>query len=521
MQAQIFSRKNLYIWFGLAVWIVLAGWASLQPSTQGSPDEAANAYFTRQVAANGQLEVDAATQFTLTADQLAYWHPRSIRAAGTNLQLLSFPGLPLAGGLIDRLLGRDLDRLLTPFLALFGLFALYRILRRFWSSWWAWLGTALVALHPVWWEFTTLPYFHNGAFAALLIVTGWRLMRLWDSHRSVDAVWTGLAFGAALFFRPVEVLWTGPLLAIVLLAQRQWKNLALTTLITLVVQLAWWVPGWATYGPSLGAGYSSAVVSQAGSVVTRSSATLWSILTPPGGWSWHWLSSTGWYLGMLLPSWTLAALVGFVFYLKRIWPQRGKVLKISLVTIFVVFPLVYYGSWDLYPLEAPGTVGALASYARYWIPLYVAMVVGVLWFLKRLRKQPVLLALAMTGLCVSQVTAIIWHPNSGLLHRLDQDRMQVTKRQAVLEQTPADAAIIAGHMDKVLFPDRIVAFRLPSTEAAWAAVESLAGTRPVYVYGTPRQYDSENLETQLRTHHLSLGPRAAIGSDSLWEVRPL
>lgn len=500
-----------------------AAWVVFGTKTYGSPDEAANAFFIRQLATAGTLSADssqlpAGSGEQSTSAQLAYWHPRSMQVDGQKLKPGSFLGLVLVGGTLDFLTFNGAHRLLTPSLALVGLWALYLILRRFWNQWWALLGSSLVALHPVWWQFQTRPWFHNGAFASLLVMAGWRLLRLWEEGTARNAAWFGLAFGAALFFRPVEVIWAGPLVAIVLLAQRQWRNLVIAATITLFVQLPWLISGWQLYGPSLGAGYSAAQLDTEPVSVGDAFSPLPGVFVPPGGWSWNWMQSAWWYLVMMVPVWSAATAVALMFYFLRLRTQRLKMLKIILVGIILAYFLSYYGSWDLYPLEPPTRVGSLASYARYWLPLYVAMVVGVLWVLKRLRRFRLILAASIIALLTSQTVAILFHPTSGLVRRLKSEALATTKRQTILDHTPADAAIVAGHFDKLLWPERIVSFRLPRTPDEWDAFRQLATTRPIFLYVTPRQYRLSDLQRQLAPRQMSITRDRVIGGDELWRV---
>lgn len=508
---------SIWLWVGGLLWFIVVGWVAFSSDIPGSPDEAANAYFIKRLSQSGQLSVDQSSN-QLSPSQLSYWHPRSVLVDGHQLKPGSFVGWPLLSGGLERLTFDKAHRLVMPMLALIGLLALYRILRRFWSQSWSLVGAGLTAVHPAWVQFQTLPDYHNGAFASLLVVAGWRLMKLWDEGSWRNAVWFGLAYGTTLFFRPVEALWTAPLIGIVLLAQRNWRALGLAMVVTLVVQLPWLLANRDLYGTWLSSGYAPDGVSSLLSNSTTSGLETPQFITPPGGWTWNWLHSFWHYLVLLVPAWSAASAVALVFYLRRIADRPLKVFKIGLVILPLVFVAVYYGSWDLYPLETPETIGSLSSYARYWLPLYVPMVVGVLWLLKRIQTHRLVFALAVSGLFVSQIATIIWHPNAGVLDRLDDNRLARTKREMVFKQTPATAAVVAGHMDKILFPDRIVSFGLPIDDTEWAAFKSVATERPVYIYVTPRQYRLETLNRQLQPLGLTIGQRQAVGSDELWEV---
>lgn len=504
--------RAIFVVLGIS-WFLVILFLSLLTSQPGSPDEAANAFFIDRVSHGDSLGYDS----KLTPAETNYWRPRSVFPDQGILKPGSFTGFVMASGWLDRLTVDNAYRLLTPLMAVVALVALFRILRRFWTPGWSWLGTGLVAIHPAWIQFQTLPDYHNGLFTSCLIVAGWRLMILWDDRRLSSAAWFGVAYGAALFIRPIEILWTAPLVAIVLLAQKNWRGLALAVLVTAVVQTPWLIVNQSLYGAWLSSGYA---VGGAEDLLRASSETTSRtprIFTPPGGWSWNWLHSTWHYLILLVPAWSAAAAVALAFYLRRIAGRPMKVFKIFLVTLPLFFVAMYYGSWDLYPLETPTTVGSLASYVRYWLPLYVPMAVGLLWLLQRIHPRWVA-GLLCVGLLISQIVAVVWHPNSGLIARFTDRQRQVERRDRILAATPKTAAVIAGHMDKSIWPDRIVAFGWPDGAEDWAAVSTTVKTRPVYLLVTPRQYDRDRLTSDLQSAELAWGETVSLGPDELWEV---
>ena len=51
-------------------------------------------------------------------------------------------------------------------------------------------------------------------------------------------------------------------------------------------------------------------------------------------------------------------------YFRRKYVAWSKSLKLTVISLIGLFPLVYYGTWNLYPATPSADVGALASYAR-------------------------------------------------------------------------------------------------------------------------------------------------------------
>jgi hypothetical protein len=493
-----------------------------QTSTFGSPDEAGNDFFIRHLAKTGEYSVAT----PLTAEQLSVFHPRTAGVRGTTLVPASFVGYLQLSAALNHLGGDRVYFVLTPLLALLALYALFQLMHYYCSARWALLGTALIGLHPAWWQFQTLPGFHNGAFASLIVTTAW-LLRRFHEHRSWRrALLVGVTYGLALLVRPAEILWTGPLVAIVLITQRGgWKWLLMIVGVTAVMQVPWLAANQHIYGSSLSSGYTPAgIFPEAISGAGTTTHTWWGPLRlyiPPGGWSWHWLSSAWWYGILLVPAWSAMALTVLIGYFSGKLNNRAKMIKLTVICLFFSWYLAYYGSWNLYPLEPAVRIGSLASYSRYWLPLYTAMAPGVVLFLRRMATRSRLVTgIVIAGLFASQITAIVWHPNSGMLARFDRDRTAVQKRDHVLMMTESSALIIAGQSDKYFINDRLTAFRLPQNQHEWELLQQIRTARPVYVYVTPRQYRKETVEAAAAKVHLHVNLAMNIGSDQLWEVTP-
>lgn len=502
----------------VVTWLVLTGWIVTHTSTVGSPDEAANQLFTQHLATTDSYRISTG----LTAAQTAVIHPRSVAVQGSDLLPGSFLGLVQAGALMAKVFGLGAERFLTPLLTLVALVALYLIFRRFWGRWWALLGVTLLAIHPVFFEFATLPYLHNGAFAAMLVVAGWCLLRLLEQSSPGRSLLFGLAYGLALFFRPVEVLWTGPIVAVILLVRPGgWRWLGLAAAATLTCQIPWLLVNHQLFGSWLSSGYTPSGVFSDAAGLSAVATPVMRLFTPPGGqWSWHWLSSTWWFLILLLPTWSVMAVVSLGVYFRRKYTTPSKALKLSLISLLGVFPLVYYGTWNLYPQIPAAKIGALASYARYWLPLYVAMTPGVILVLRRI--TPRWLLVGVVGMMVvSQLTVIITQPVSGLQARFAADRQARQRRQFMLGQTPVSAVIVAGSQDKYLYDARLTIFALPSTKTSWSIFQQLVQARPVFLLAAPNQYNLPQLIDQLTIQHLQLSDEVTVNRDQLWRITRL
>lgn len=501
---------------GLAIvsWLVGTSWVVLHTSTVGSPDEAANQLFIQHLAQTGQYRLDT----SLPAEVLEYLHPRSMAIQGQFLASGSFLGLVQAGAVLEKLFSSVGPKLFTPWLALLGLYAVYLVFRRFWGRWWALLGVVLIAAHPAFFEFATLPYLHNGAFAFGLMIAGWALLRLLEWPTLWRSVVFGAIFGAAVAFRPIEVVWTLPVVVVLLIARRLWKPLFVVLATSFLLQLPWLIANQSVYGSWLSSGYtpSGVFTEEVGTAAVVAPAK--TLFTPPGGeWNWHWLSSMWWYYVMFLPAWSIMSAVALAMYFRRkfvTWSKTGKLLLIALLGLY---PFVYYGTWNLYPTMKSSVNGALASYVRYWLPLYIIMAPGVVMFLRWLRNRWVVMVLA--GVLLMMQAATIWRqPVAGLRARFAADRTHVATRTLVTTNTPADAVIIAGSDDKYLQLDRLATYRLPQNDAQWSAVQLLITIHPTYLLGGVGQYTVASAQSALRAHELDLTPVASINRTELYSV---
>lgn len=503
-------------WIALVLYGVLLVGVSLHAEPFGSPDEAANALMARQVAQTGSARLP--TQ--LAPEALAAFHGRSLLTIGQNIVPGSFVGFIYAAGWLGALwTGAEL--LLVPLLALVAVFGFYGLLRRFWSPGWAFLGASLVAINPVWFQFQTLPMFHNGAFVSLLILAGYCLRRQFERPSWRWSIVTGGAYGAAILMRPVEILWTGPLIAIVLLTMpNRWKWFSAAVATAVLLQLPWLLTDIHLYGSALATGYTpDGAVKTA--TTTGAFSSLVSIVTPVGGWSMHSLSSAWWYLLLMLPANSALAIAAVVIYFRRKFATWQKILKLSLVSVFVLFPLIYYGSLDLYPLLPASRVGTLASYDRYWLVLFVAMIPGVVLMLKRYAAQRLVLITVVGLLVSSQAAMIVWHPGSGLLARWERQRNAARLRQDVIAQTPITAIVISGQADKYFYGLRQTATNFPNTASGHKLLKSTLQDQPVYVLASalPMAADDEN--SLIAADGLFLTKIGDVYRDTLWQVTAL
>lgn len=510
------ASKVFVIVVGLLIvaWVVATSWFIASVSTIGSSDEAANQYFMRQLAATGDFRTDSG----LPSDVNAVLHPRSSTSQGQYLIPGSFLGILQVGAVVINVFGVGAERFMTPLVALIALVLLYLFLRRFWNRWWALVATVLVAVHPAWFGQMVNPYLHNGLHTAMLVIAGWGMVRLLERPTFWRTVLNGLLFGGALYFRPVEALWTVPIVIVLLTARKLWWQLMVMGFVTVLLQLPWQMANHDLYGSWLSSAYTpSGVFTDGNEVASVVTAPAKLLFTPPGGaWSWHWLSTTWWYVIVLGSPTTILAIMALGRYLGR--TMNGlKTLKLSLLAVPVIFLLVYYGTWDLYPMSTSSQIGWHASYVRYWIILYVALTVGAVVAVQKFFSGPTKVAVIVV-LMVVNLTSTLFHVNSGVRQRLAADRTGQERQAFILRSTEPESFVIAGQQDKYLFGKRRVAFAWPNDSAGLMAVKNTVAVRPVYLYGTLNQFSETKLKTQLVPYGLTLGKKMSLGSETLWQI---
>lgn len=506
------SVVNIVGLIALAGWLAWVGWQTTQHSVSTSPDEAANRFMATSWAQTGSLHVPTA----LSAAQLAAFHPRSFAIHDTQLWPGSFVGFVMLVGWLQRL-GTAGPIILTLLISGLSIVAWYRLGRAFWEPAWALGAAALMTSLPVLIAHQVLPYTQPTLYVSFLMLAGYALLQYQQRKTATWAVIVGLLYGLALFIRPVEVLFTGPMIAVVILAHRKYRHFLITVLTTLVVQLPWLIVAYQTFHAVLGSGYSleGVSVSTAGSALP-----LWRIvLTPAGGaWSWHWLVSVRDYLLLLYPAMSAMSAVALWLYFRRKFIEPIKIFKIGMVILLGVYYLAYYGSWNLYVDATASRIGSAASYARYWLPLYIAMTAGVIVFLRTTLARFRPLALTMIGVLVAVNFWTWWSHPSGYRAVIKDDRHLLALRQQVLTSTEPDSLVIAGQNDKLLVGYRLTSYAYPTAAGEWQLLNTMVKQRPVYILAINPPVSQPSLAEQAAKQHLTLKLKTNTADGPLWQL---
>lgn len=493
-------------------WLVFLGLTSWRYSTPGSPDEAGNALIARQLAATNTYRVPVA----LSPRQLEVYRPRSLSTQGSTLTSGSFLGFVQVQAAGQRLFGDAGPIVVTLALLAGAIIALYRIGRRYWEWPWALLACGLIATMPAVAIFNTLPWHHAAIFTSLLVLTGLAVLRFQEHQTIGRAMIIGAVYGLALMIRPVDVLFTGPAVAVVMLAHhRGWLYGLIALGVALVVQLPWLIAGWHLFGGFLATGYTTTGISPTSD--GQAGLAWWRIFVPPGGWSWHFWQA-GWE-GIVtpVPAVSAMAILSLVAYVRRKFTSLKKVVKIGAVSIFTVYYIVYYGSLDLRPLTFTA-VGFQISYIRYWLPLMAAMAAGVMVFLRGLSGLPrrTGILLGLTVILANAVTTI-WH-DSGFVGQARRDASQVAIQRGVLAATEPTSMIVAYNYDKVLVGRRLTSYRGPMNDSEWQLLAEIVAERPTYMLVTPVSPPLDQLASGAAQQQLRLERLSTISDATLWRL---
>ena len=503
------------VWLLLLAWFVILGVTQAGHLPASSPDEAANHLFSQSLASSGTLHVPT----RLTVEQNAIFHARSVAPQETALVPGSFLGFTLMSSLWLRL-GFYGPYVASSIMALVAVWAVYRIGRRYWERPWAMIAAVSVATFPGYIAFVSLPYHQAGLYTSVLVVAGLCMLRFEEQPTYRRAAVLGLLYGLAISIRPVEVLWTGPIIAVLQCVKPQgWKKLLVTMITTLLVQVPWLVAGVQVYGSILGSGYTVHGLTLS-TDVSANGRSLWALFVPPGGsWSWsawsHFMTTTAW----LFPVTSAMAAIALVKYFRRKFVGIRKVTKIGAVVIFVGIYIMYYGSENIAP-NTPARVSFLSSYVRYWLPLLVAMSIGAVVFLRLVIRRWRYVVPIIAAIWVLNGWQLWSHESAGLSAQVRRDLRFRTIQAQVRTQTGTDGFLFAGQLDKVIVGLRDTSFRIPETTTEWQVLADMSHQRPVYMLASAWPSSYAEVQQSAAAVGVSVVTVGRVDGEGLWQFRP-
>ncbi|MDO8599617.1 MAG: hypothetical protein Q7S02_05920, partial [bacterium] len=158
---------------------------------------------------------------------------------------------------------------------------------------------------------------------------------------------------------------------------------------------------------------------------------------------------------------------------------------------FIVWLVLYYGSWTIADPLVRETNVLTISYVRYWLPIAIILAfwaaVGFRWVLDRCvaRWRPSVAVLMLLGIAFTSFAQVITDPAEGLLRQREAIAEHRARARAVIAATERDAVIVSHRMDKVFFPERAVVHVPAEPDADFRKrLAMLLTGAPVYWYAT-------------------------------------
>jgi hypothetical protein len=473
---------------GLCFFIVYSYLYATSGMIFNSPDETANFVFAQQFAGTGSFTIP----FDAQANSGDIVHPRSVNILNSAFVPGSFLGLPFLLALFERIYP-GLSLLIPSLLAVAGVLAYWGIIKRVFSSRIAFVSALLLYSLPQWWHFAAKGFLPNTAFLSLLLIGGYLLLKAHEvtisSKQQVGlSLLSGVTIAYALFIRPSEVVWVGPIFLILFIVYR--KSLNLKNFLFIVIGGVI-VGGGAvhlhqiTFGGALNTGYTQ--YSSGSQFVEQGiGSKLLFLLFPFGVDSLQAIVNTFVYSFKLFWWQFLLISVGVVAFLNSSSTKRDHLVYVSILGGLIIYLGLYYGSWGISDDLDSHRISIGMSYVRYWLPLYLGllpfMVFGIQAIVRRLlseKREVVGILIAVTIVSVSHVFYVYLAKDN--LREIKENVVNYNHtRQQIEEITNPDSVIISERNDKVFWPSRDVIHYQDQNFAFLKFVPDLLNARPVY-----------------------------------------
>lgn len=499
-------------WIAAAVFF-LATWALAwhPPGVWNSPDEMANAFWSERVARGEPLQI----RDVVVGLGAGAVHPRSVAVVGDALVPGSFPGLYLLYGTLNALVRLPFEAATPLFTALAGPALGAVVARLFDRRVGAWTAV-LFFLHPAVIYYSARGLFHNVLFVDLVVFAAAFLVlrpfkRLFGSREILDDVLGGFLLGWAVVTRASEALWLVPagLAFLPFAGPERWKRLlaaaagaALPLFIFLQINSA-------VFGAPFRTGYvapppAAGTAMLSSDAVASDASASDDFLTGEGG-----TSGIGERLAGLLPFglhprnmlrhgaeygfgifwwFSLLGVAGLVAW-SAAWRKTPSVQRahLGVAALVAAWLVAFYGSWYLRDHVDPSRVTIGTSYARYFLPAYVAALPWVAIGLLRIseaagRRSRAVLIVTVAAVAILSLRVAVFSGDESMRAVRATLAGNALKRSLLLKAVPEDAVIMTERFDKVFFPERL-RFLPKTDEASFAAAETLANYVPVYWYG--------------------------------------
>ncbi|MBI4713965.1 glycosyltransferase family 39 protein [Candidatus Uhrbacteria bacterium] len=482
-----------------------------------SPDETANAFFTRRFSKTGLFSVSD----SLNSELGDAFHPRSTIARGGLLMPGSFLGLPALYGAIIFVFGDWILPLLTPIIAIFSALAFRRVLSVFFSQKVSDVSTILFLMHPAIWYYSSRSLMHNVLFVSLLIFAAYFFFFQNPAPKTQNLLISGFLIGLSLFVRASEIFWVFAIVFLLALFQAKKigkKKIAVFFIGIFVGLLPFFYFNAVTYGHPLTTGYTSEVLTEG--FIAQEQATQLTILFPFGINVRSVANHVSNY-GVILFWWlSVLALVGIPIVFSRF---RNFVFLFIAISIWLG---LWYGSWTLFDNPDSTQITIANSYVRYWLPIFVLSIPfvseAIVWISDkgRTRFARSLFLSSIIVLVIGLNVRIVFFEGQDSLTKVSDELLESRQiKKEVLAITTPDSVIVVDRGDKLFFPERRVRYPLRS-EFTYSLMPKIASTTPLFYYGiTFPQSDLDYLNnSKLKNLGLQIEPIQTFNEETLYKI---
>ncbi len=446
------------------------------------PDEGANYFWTKELLVHHRLALPE--PLNLWAENQI--HPRSFNTNALGAVVPgSFLGLIILFATLAKIFGSGAIIYFTPVLALGAVWAFYYLVKKVFASESVALFSALLlGVSAPWQYYSFESLLPNVPFVSLFLVS---VALLAYAKKNQFWLWllSGLSAGLALAIRPSEFIWLAVVYLFVAIAKRRELRLLNVTLFLGAAYLAilpsiffqQWI-----FGSLLVTGYDKLpALAQHSNVFLR---LLTQAFLPFGFYPRLALHNFWHYFILISPVTFLLALLGGFIFVKD-WKKKEAAAKLYFgLTIFVLLWLFnYYGSWKFDDLVTLSLNHLGASYVRYWLIIFAAILPFTALTLvegnRRLKTKYFGGAAIVILAIMSFYQLLISDPNNILAVR---QKVSANRIEAgnLLKDIPADAIIITNRGDKIFFPERRVIETFGANDDWQNYVHFLMNVAPVY-----------------------------------------
>lgn len=529
-----FNKFDKYDWacaILLAVFFVGSSYLAWGTSSFGSlrfnsPDETGNYFFISQFAQHWSLSVPEPLNSIAPVV-----HPRSVNVSGTNLVPGSFTGVALLYGLLAKLTGLYAVLYFTPLFVCLSLAVLYSIIRKYFDSQTALLSVFLIAIFPGLTYNTARGLLPNALFIVglILFLSAVASLPLARSRFVRVAITLGAGFFLSLSVavRLNEIIWIVPLVVAIGIYFRRnfsWSDYVFVFISAALFFLPVLYFNKQTFSGYFQTGYGQLVsesVTEAPTIkaLATSSTTIQITATPPSpvpaknfiqsyifplGLNFS-LTAKNFYNYFLRLFWplTLPATLALLYFFSK-WRDLSRFERFYLAAGLLVscWLVIYYGSVRIIDSTLPGpTIGT--SYVRYWLPLYLWLIVGATIAVRKIQDYRLWIVAALLAIWGTNLTFLATpeslfavKTNLGIYHRINENVQAVTL---------PDSVIITYRTDKIFFPQRKVIHAAPGDNFYVPYLPQLLVQTQVYLFSTQSRSDIEYfVQSHLRPMALKL-----------------